>query len=279
MIHPSYLLNPGDLFQVNPDRVMYCMGRRRTKGSVIRNKFALAQLGKRRTESTTVEEDNEPVEEDAMSEEEAQAEQEMAAEIEDADPAATAKKTLKSLTSRTKIILEDGKAKKTLSGTQKRQLRGLIKELRGTMVRAASATPSKLDDLEAQFTALASAATASAAKPTSSEEAVEADKSDEDPLKERNSREAEEQSPAMRAAIEAARENPIDPTRPWATPWKPRDWMSAFAFIPRYLEVNQNICAAVYLRHPVCGPGFAEVPTPFAPETGQLAHAWYLRRR
>jgi hypothetical protein len=66
---------------------------------------------------------------------------------------------------------------------------------------------------------------------------------------------------------------------PYATPWRPRDYMSAFAFIPRYLEVNQNICAAVYLRHPVARQGLAEVPTPFHIETGQLAFNWYLRNR
>ena len=73
--------------------------------------------------------------------------------------------------------------------------------------------------------------------------------------------------------------NRRDPTAPYLTPWRPRDYMSAFAFIPRYLEVNQNICAAVYLRHPVARPGLAEVPTPFGYETGQLAFNWYLRRR
>lgn len=73
--------------------------------------------------------------------------------------------------------------------------------------------------------------------------------------------------------------NKKDASKPYMTPWKPRDYMSAFAFIPRYLEVNQNICAAVYLRHPVARPGLAEVPTPFSYETGQLAFNWYLRRR
>lgn len=62
-------------------------------------------------------------------------------------------------------------------------------------------------------------------------------------------------------------------------PWSPRNYMSAFAFIPRYLEVNQNVCSAVYLRHPVARPGLAEVPTPFGLETGLLAFQWYLRRR
>lgn len=62
-------------------------------------------------------------------------------------------------------------------------------------------------------------------------------------------------------------------------PWRPRPYMSAFAFIPRYLEVNQNVCSAVYLRHPVARPGLAEVPTPFSEGVNQLAFNWYLRRR
>ncbi|KAH8735515.1 hypothetical protein BGZ61DRAFT_489479 [Ilyonectria robusta] len=73
-------------------------------------------------------------------------------------------------------------------------------------------------------------------------------------------------------------ENPIDESKPYATPWRPRPFMSAFAFIPRYLEVNPNICAAVYLRHPVARKGMAEVPTPFGYLTNQLAHNWYLER-
>jgi hypothetical protein len=80
-------------------------------------------------------------------------------------------------------------------------------------------------------------------------------------------------------ALERIRENPYDPEKPYATPWRPRDYMSAFAFIPRYLEVNQNICSAVYLRHPVARPGLAEVPTPYGAETMALGFNWYLRRR
>jgi hypothetical protein len=55
--------------------------------------------------------------------------------------------------------------------------------------------------------------------------------------------------------------------------------MSAFAFVPRYLEVHHRICSAVYLRHPVARPGLAEVPTPYPAETNALAYVWYLRRR
>ncbi|KAF4998347.1 hypothetical protein FGRMN_3227 [Fusarium graminum] len=73
-------------------------------------------------------------------------------------------------------------------------------------------------------------------------------------------------------------ENPIDHSKPYVTPWRPRPFMSAFAFIPRYLEVNPYICAAVYLRHPVARKGMAEVPTPFGYLTNQLAHNWYLGR-
>lgn len=87
-----------------------------------------------------------------------------------------------------------------------------------------------------------------------------------------------EESRKWERLMENIKLNDVDPTKPYATPWRPRPFMRAFAFIPRYLEVNQNICAAVYLRHPVCRPGFAEVPTPFAPEISQLAHSWYLRR-
>lgn len=73
-------------------------------------------------------------------------------------------------------------------------------------------------------------------------------------------------------------ENPVDESKPYATPWAPRPFMAAFAFIPRYLEVNHEICAAVYLRHPVARKGRAEVPTPFPYFTNQLAHNWYLQR-
>ncbi|PFH55614.1 hypothetical protein XA68_17946 [Ophiocordyceps unilateralis] len=73
-------------------------------------------------------------------------------------------------------------------------------------------------------------------------------------------------------------ENLVDDKKPYATPWRPRPYMSAFAFIPRYLEVNPYVCAAVYLRHPVARKGLAEVPTPFSYLTSQLAHNWYLGR-
>jgi hypothetical protein len=83
----------------------------------------------------------------------------------------------------------------------------------------------------------------------------------------------------LKRALVQMRDNPVDSSKPYATPWRPRDYMNAFAFIPRYLEVNQNICAAVYVRHPVARPGFSEVPTPFSEEVSTGAYHWYLRRR
>ena len=78
--------------------------------------------------------------------------------------------------------------------------------------------------------------------------------------------------------LEQEYKNPKDQEKPYRTPWRLREWMAPFAYIPRYLEVNQKVCSAVYLRHPVARPGLAEVPTPFAHETSQLAFLWYLKR-
>jgi ribosomal protein S4 len=61
--------------------------------------------------------------------------------------------------------------------------------------------------------------------------------------------------------------------------WKPKDYMNLFAYIPRYLEVNHNICHAVYLRHPVARSGGTEIPNPFPEDIMHLAFNWYLRRR
>jgi hypothetical protein len=55
------------------------------------------------------------------------------------------------------------------------------------------------------------------------------------------------------------RDKIFDPLKPYRTPWRPRYYLSAFAFIPKYLEVNHNIGHAVYLRDPVARPGQSEV--------------------
>lgn len=175
MIHPGYMLNPGDMFSVDPERVLTATGA--PKGAPVKRKKSAAEAGEEEIEESEEAAVEEPVED----KEEAAADSKDGAAAEDAAEGAAAE--------------DDGYIK-----------------------------PGK-----------------KSAK--------------EDPL------------------------NPIDPMKPYATPWRPRDFLSPFAFIPRYLEVNFNICHAVYLRHPVARPGSSEVPSPFGPETQQLAFHWFLRRR
>ena len=82
----------------------------------------------------------------------------------------------------------------------------------------------------------------------------------------------------LRDLLKRELEDPVDESKSYATPWQPRRYAGALAFIPRYLEVNPNVCAAVYLRHPVARKGMAEVPTPFNYFNNQLVHNWYARR-
>lgn len=195
-------------------------------------------------------------------------------EISEDDPLKETKHALKSLRMRAKDLLEGNGAQK-LSAKQKIELRGFAKQVRTSMSKPASVTPSALDDLSTQLETLSLRASGLDTRSAqSAEEAGSAPQS----MNETNKNALEAEKAALEAAVREAEENPFDASKPYATPWRPRPYFSAFAFIPRYLEVNQNICSAVYLRHPVCYPGFAEVPTPFAPETGQLAFNWYLRR-
>ncbi|KAJ9636838.1 hypothetical protein H2199_007832 [Coniosporium tulheliwenetii] len=244
MRYPGYMLNPGDMFQVDPERVMWATGARKDQ-----DKYETSG------EYMTTPEENEPVDE-------------VAEEDEDADTAATAdaestptadateatertpeelRKNLTALMEQAKTYLKDPK---DLSPKQKIELRSFRTNLKRAISRN-KATESEADDYESQLAAL----TAQVEELT------------------------KEQAKLLKEALQRAHENPYDPSKPYLTPWAPRPYMSAFAFIPRYLEVSHNICSAVYLRHPVARPGLAEVPTPFHKETNQLAHAWYLRRR
>lgn len=279
MRYPGYMLNPGDMFSVEPERVMFGIGAKKERGDA-----AAASREMASDEQTDVNEDAAKEAENmdaALKEAEAdlreaeqsqQSDQEAPPEQSD-DPTAATKRTLKSLRLRTKNLLDDPKSKKGLSGKQKQGLRALSRDIRAATSKAASTTPSTLDELEAQLETISSSLASAKSAPTESEEALSADASASQPD------DTAEKTPELREAIKRIVENPVDASKPYLTPWRPRDWMSPFAFIPRYLEVNQNICSAVYLRHPFVYPGFSEVPTPFHPETGQLAFNWYLRRR
>lgn len=59
----------------------------------------------------------------------------------------------------------------------------------------------------------------------------------------------------------------------------PKPFMSAFAFIPSYLEVSYETCSAIYLRHPVARPGTVEVPSPLPASVHALAANLYSRGR
>ncbi|RDW69097.1 mitochondrial 37S ribosomal uS4m domain-containing protein [Aspergillus mulundensis] len=286
MRFPGYLLNPGDMFQVDPERVMFATGApkdkfERREGRVERKKAAEAAKAEEAKEEGEGEEAKEKEE----------------AETKDAkDDKFDPRGTLKRLLSRAKNIMADGKD--VLPAKRKQDLRGFQKAVRRVMSKNSDAASSMTDNLETQFSELlkllkatkiqskevkedkgtAKSAEASAeasgedAKPTEAltqafRRAAENPEADVD-----TSELTEEELDVLKRALVQMRDNPIDHTKPYATPWRPRPYMSAFAFIPRYLEVNQNICAAVYLRHPVARPGLSEVPTPF----GEVVSTAYI---
>lgn len=284
MRHPSYLLNPGDLFQVEPERVMYATGAPKTKFE--------------RRESRLLKQKSE-------TEEEADTEAEAKPEPVEKEEKESSKDTLKALMAQAKTIMSTDKD--VLPAKRKQELRGFQKAVRRVLSRSETSTI-LTDSLESQFSELTLMlkATRAEKKPKdakkskdqsateASEETAAASKKSEDEagnkLSEAFQKAAEggevdaselsdEEFEVLRRALTQMRDNPIDHSKPYATPWRPRDYMSTFAFIPRYLEVNQNICAAVYLRHPVARPGSAEVPTPFGESVSTPAYGWYLKRR
>ncbi|KAE8157516.1 hypothetical protein BDV40DRAFT_278063 [Aspergillus tamarii] len=302
MRYPGYLLNPGDLFQVDPERVMYATGapkdkHERREGRVARKKSAESQEAEAEVkEEGAAEESGEKKE--AESEEQGQ-------KKENDDP----RETLKALLSQAKTIMAG--SKDVLPAKRKQELRGFQKAVKRVLSRADSSTV-LADNLESQFSELITLLKAKPAEKKDAKRSKRDQSSDgtqnvsesasesatasesqpgealteafrqaaENPEEEVDTSElTEEEFDVLKRALVQMRDNPIDSTKPYATPWRPRDYMGAFAFIPRYLEVNHNICAAVYLRHPVARPGFSEVPTPFGEPVGTAAFAWYLRRR
>ncbi|KAJ5216930.1 hypothetical protein N7468_009938 [Penicillium chermesinum] len=286
MRHPSYLLNPGDLFQVDPERVMFATGAPKTR---------FERRETRQLKQKDQKEDNDEAE--AEPEQEAKEAKEESIEKKDEN----VKDTLKALISQAKTIMS--KDKSVLPAKRKQELRGFQKRVRAVLSRSATSTV-LTDSLEAQFSELTLALKAKRAEPApkegkkstkeqpSEQEAAAASQTENtgDKLSEAfqkavegeevdTSELSDEEFDVLRRALTQMRDNPIDHSKPYSTPWCPRDYMSAFAFIPRYLEVNQNICAAVYLRHPVARPGLAEVPSPFGETVSTPAYGWYLKRR
>lgn len=280
MRYPGYLLNPGDMFQVDPERVMFATGQ---------TKQPLEDVEEANEESA---EEKEPDADDA--ELQAKGAETKAAEAEDVDIDRDPRDLLKHLLSQSRAILAS--PKEGLAAKRKQELRAFATAVKKMLSRSKSSTI-LTDSLEAQFAELQNQlkirrqnkgssrlpeqkiaeneTTTSEASASEAGKAVVPEPSRESYANSISDSEYDD----LQAALLTMNENPVDDTKPYATPWMPRDYMSAFAFIPRYLEVNQNICAAVYLRHPVVRPGMAEVPSPFGEDVNSVAHTWYLRRR
>lgn len=291
MRHPSYLLNPGDMFQVNPESVLFATGKKKPSTNSGNGKAARS---------------SEEGEEEAEGEAEAETE-EATAEAESSKPAESEEKLpeaakgdisseLKFLTRAAKEILE--RQKGDLKVKQKKRFRNFIKMSRDALSRSGrpggaeavasdktvvDEVNSMLRDLvisdpkvgeKAEETGVFTADEVSKASETAEKEGAQVEK-----VVKKSDVMSDKEVEQMNKLLKEWEDNPEDLSKPYLTPWEPRRFMGAFAYIPRYLEVNQNICAAVYLRHPVARQRFAEVPTPFPPHVMQLAFNWYLRRR
>ncbi|KAH8704196.1 putative 30S ribosomal subunit S4 [Talaromyces proteolyticus] len=296
---PGYLLNPGDLFQVEPERVMYATGAPKNKAE--RREGRIAKKDAAQTEQTESEEPEKAEEPEKTEEPEAKSDETKEAEAKEAP-----KDTLKQLLTNAKTIMS--REKSVLPAKKKQELRAFQRSVRSVLSKSATSTI-LTDSLESQFRELLiqlkgktadSTVKSRPKQPTETQasdpsekespqtedssvvsaELKEAfDKATEDPESVDVSELTVDEIKILRQALAQMRDNPIDSSKPYATPWRPRDYMSAFAFIPRYLEVNHKICAAVYLRHPVARPGYSEVPSPFGDSVQTPAFAWYLRRR
>jgi ribosomal protein S4 len=262
MPYPGYMLNPGDMFQVEPSSVMFATGAPKTRTSNARKVAKEKAAARAEARESTPQRTTSPKAELVPTR---------------TEPTPTELKThMQALMVDVESVLNED-----VGAKDKQKFRSFRQTVKKAVGLWKTASPETVSTLDAQFSFLRDALKEkqAAAQPESSRSR----NAPTEPV----SLISEEDEKKLRKAFEKLRLeaehtsawNKRDASAPYATPWRPRDYMSAFAFIPRYLEVNQNICAAVYLRHPVARPGLAEVPTPFHLETGQLAFNWYLRRR
>ncbi|KAI1396584.1 alpha-L RNA-binding motif-containing protein [Hypoxylon fuscum] len=287
MPYPAYRLNPGDMFQVEPERVLYATGAPK-----------LDRKTKKKSSEAHPEDDaeaavqEEPYEPNAATEEDTSSSAKVV-EAAEQDPDTTdapeavkvdmkpTRNQIQELTERAKAILADGDS---LGVSQKQKLRKFVRDARPLLSRSSrpGASPAEIaDELTSMISGLNlaedSPARDAAAEPLSS--STSSSRSSSDPIADLSEADLKKLEQRMAEYLRDEEENPYDPSKPYKTPWRPRNYMSPFAFIPKYLEVNHNVCAAVYLRHPVARVGSAEVPTPYPESVNQLAFNWYLRRR
>lgn len=69
-----------------------------------------------------------------------------------------------------------------------------------------------------------------------------------------------------------------DISKPYFTPWKPRQFLAPFAILPNHLEISFKTCSAIYLRDPIARPGQSEVISPFALNVHERAYMFYVRK-
>ncbi|KAE8452621.1 hypothetical protein EG329_013880 [Mollisiaceae sp. DMI_Dod_QoI] len=314
MIYPGYLLNPGDLFQVEPESVLFATGApkdtvQKRKGRQVqrarRNRNVgmeklRAQIAERRAakaaEKTST---NDPSEallktkapktmlQDNLEYRKTRKE-DLAIMIEQAEKrqndrgkflSAKSKQVLRAFIKHAKVAQSQA-FRKPIQEIEKERL-ALVDEYRNAVIKSNSRDKADKEFAKKLATGWrpegwVDGSTKKAAIEAGEPIPVNEKRAAKKPYGERVSQARLEE---LEKQIARQKLEVVDPSKPYATPWRPRDFMSAFAFIPRYLEVNSKICAAVYLRHPVARPGLTEVPTPFPGEIQQLAFTWYLRRR
>lgn len=266
MIYPGYQLNPGDMFQVEPDRVLFATGAPKDSAERRAGRKIRAKASQKRSSG-----DNEPAETQTPK---------TPSPPEPSTTDKTPKDALKAMLAQAKELLSEQSI--SLPAKRKQDLRAFQRTVKRTLSRPDALKTSSLDQQLEEITARITSAHAKPHTPTaatSPQVASDMPTLSTPALQAEASTLSPDQLKILRNALQEARENPVDPSKPYATPWRPRQWMSAFAFVPRYLEVHQKVCSAIYIRHPVARPGLAEVPTPYGLEVNSLAHNWYLRRR
>ncbi|CAK7565536.1 MAG: hypothetical protein SEPTF4163_003453 [Sporothrix epigloea] len=261
MIYPGYLLNPGDMFQVDVDHVLYATGARKEARHAKTPKMLEERA---RTVHTTA-----PAGGDEGEDEPTKSTKTLSLTETDKRFATRFQESFPYLAQKVKSILQKNKAKMPHHAEN-----ALMHSMRQWIQTHATPTPGV-----AAPGVVAMLGADPASKPSMSEVVARLrDMVLSDKTKANGQLLSDSEQRQFQRAMTKEAENPYDPTKTYLTPWRPRKYMSAFTFIPRYLEVNQKICAAVYLRHPVCRPGMSEIPSPFTPELTQLAFNWYLRR-
>ncbi|KJZ78061.1 hypothetical protein HIM_02698 [Hirsutella minnesotensis 3608] len=318
MTHPSYMLNPGDMFQVEIDKVLFGTGEQKKPNEFKRlhenlearkKKAATLFPGAAAESEAAAEEGSESAEAGASDDSMVGSGMLPASEAESMNSEAAWKannKALKFILKTVRSILDSNQ--KELRAKEKKMLRLFRTDIRRFLSRPEDSkvdAQELLKDLQvlmknhelmrSRFEKNEQHAPTSKTEETEGAEETasqfnrkqEIDSALQDLTEEQQEKAkrimgssilTREEMRKLGWLLQKDEENPIDDSKPYATPWRPRAFMSAFAFIPRYLEVNPNICAAVYLRHPLARKGMAEVPTPFSYLTNQLAHGWYLQR-